>query len=306
MMTGRKILAVGEVALSMLIMGSSIIASKLITQAFPTAFASEVRLVLSACMQFSMLHFTGASKAKPTRRDWGILFLQALLGVFLYSYLFLEGLRRTTALESSILSSFIPAAGALIAVLVFRERLGGKGVLGVVLTVAGTIAVNLATGGSSTLEASQKLTGNLMILGSAFCQAIFITFGKLVSVRVHPFMIGGVVSSIGALLFLPFCIDNLQSFHPECVPLTAWLLILYYGVVCSGLGVMMMNHGSRVLAPSVVSALSALNPVGGLVLSCMLLHETFELWHMAGILIIGAGIVLVARAKEQPVPGVER
>jgi len=284
-----------EVSLSMILMGSSVVVSKLITQSFPTALASELRLLLSAALQFLLLRFTGGQMEAPGRRDWAILTLQAFLGVFLYSLFFMEGLRRTTALESSILCSFIPAAGAVISVVIFREKLDRKRYVGIALTVAGTVAVNAAGGLTHGADAMGHLTGNFLILLSAFCQAVFVTFGKLVSRRIHPFQIGAIVSALGAAMFLPMALNDLRAFNLQAVKWTQWGLILYIGLVCTGFGVLMMNHGSRRISPSAVSALTALNPAGAIALSCLVLREPFTLWYLVGMSVIAAGIFLVMR-----------
>ena len=284
-----------EVSLSMILMGSSVVVSKLITQSFPTALASELRLLLSAALQFILIRFTGGQVEAPSRRDWGILTLQAFLGVFLYSIFFMEGLRRTTALESSIICSFIPAAGAVISVVIFREKLDRKRYMGIALTVAGTVAANAAGGLMHGANALQHLTGNFLILLSAFCQAIFVTFGKLVCRRIHPFQIGAIVSALGAAMFLPMALNDLRGFNLQAVKWTQWGLILYIGLACTGFGVLMMNCGSRRISPSAVSALTALNPVGAIALSCLMLREPFSLWYLIGMLVIASGVFLVMR-----------
>ncbi len=285
-----------EVALSMLIISSAVVINKHLTAKLPTAMISELRLLLSAGLQFALLRLTGGASKAPNARDWRIMCITAFVGVFLCSLFYLEGLRRTTALETSIISALIPVAGAFLSLLVFKEKMGAKHGLGFSITAIGTVMVCALGGLTGGQAAGMHLAGNVLIFASTFGQAVFMTFGKLVSPRVHPLAAGGIVSSMGALMFLPLTVIGLSGFDASVMAPADWAMILYLGLVSSGLGIVMMNHGIRAISSSSVSALTALNPVGAILLSCTLLGDTLNVWHILGIAIIAAGIYLVLGA----------
>lgn len=153
-----------------MIMGSTVVVSKVIAGGFPVILASVLRLLLSAALQLALFFSLHRSIPRLARRDMGVLFLQALFGVALYSVCFMEGLKRTTALEASVFSSLIPAAGGLISILVFHERLNRFQYCGILAAVLGTLLIN--AGGAGGAELRSHLAGNVMILASAFCQAV--------------------------------------------------------------------------------------------------------------------------------------
>lgn len=293
-----------EVGTSMVILGSSVLVSKFITEEFPTAIASVLRLSQSALMQYLLMMFFRQKFVRLKPGEWFILFLQAFLGVFLYSFFFLEGLRRTTAFESSVILSLIPAAGALIARLVFGEKFTVRKKLGIVFTIAGTILIQVSS--SQKVASGQHWLGNLMILATAVCQAIFITFGKLVSSEISVMQIGGTVSLMGALLFCPFALGELPHFQAATVSAHGWLWMVYIGVFCTGLAVMMMNQGNKRLNPSAVSALSALNPASAIVISCIADHERLTGVRIVGMLLIGMGILAVLYCRGERARGRKR
>lgn len=280
----------GETALSMLLMGSSLVVSKVIAEGFPVILASALRLLLSALLQLTLFFALHRGMPRLTRRDMGVLLFQSLFGVALYSVFFMEGLKRTTALEAGIFSSLIPAAGGLVSIWVFHERPSGFQCFGILAAVSGTLLINIGSTGSPELPS--HLLGNVMILASSFCQAVFVTFGKLVSPEVSPLFVSGAVSSLGAaMLALPALHEALTAdfskIHPQ-----DWGWVLYLGLVCTGAGVMLMNHGSRRLSPLVVSIFTALNPVSAILLSVLFLKEEVTGRHIGGMAIIGAGIAV--------------
>ena len=97
-----------KVILAMIIVGSSVVAGKLLAQSFPVFLASELRfLVATIIMVPILIRIEGFPSIQ--KREMLILFLQGLFGVFLYSIFMLYGLTFTTAIEAGIITSTIPA-----------------------------------------------------------------------------------------------------------------------------------------------------------------------------------------------------
>ena len=131
-----------------------------------------------------------------------------------------------------------------------------------------------------------------MILASAFCQAVFVTFGKLVSSGVSPLFVSGAVSLLGtAMLAVPALNEALNADFSGICP-QDWWWVLYLGLIGTGVGVMLINHGSRRLSPAAVSVFTALNPVSSILLSVIFLKEKVTGYHILGMAIIGTGIAV--------------
>lgn len=82
-----------QMTLAMAIVGSSVVAGKLIVASFPVS-----------------------------KREWAILFLQALTGVFLFNIFLLYGVKFTGSVESGIITSTTPAMVGIISFLFLKER----------------------------------------------------------------------------------------------------------------------------------------------------------------------------------------
>lgn len=286
----NRLAAYGALGLAMLILGSGTVANKIAVGAFPVFFATEGRLLLSCLLQLGLLKLIHEPFPYFSPSEKKTLFLQALLGVFLYSICFMVGLKHTSALEGGIFSSFIPAAGGILSVVLFRERLGWNQHAGILLTILGTLFINVwgVLGGGGL--ASSHLMGNLLILLSSFCQAVFVTFGKLLPGRIHFLALGAAVSGIGAAMFFPFALYDLMTFDFSAASPLEWGTIFYNGLACTGLGVMLMNYANRKLSAVTVSVFTSFTPVSAILLSCLVLGDKITWFHLLGGLVIFLGV----------------
>ena len=161
--------------LAMSIVGSSVVAGKLIIQSFPEFLANELRfLVASAVLVPLWMKVEGFSVLN--RKDYLLIFLQALFGVFLFNVLMLNGLSQTTAIEAGIITSTLPASTAVLSVLLLKESFTRNIRLGVLMAVFGTVLINITS--LTTIDLT-SLVGNLLILGAICCESLFIILANL-------------------------------------------------------------------------------------------------------------------------------
>ncbi len=193
--------ASGRVILAMTIVGSSIVAGKIIIQSFPVFLANELRfLVASAALVPLWMKVEGFSVLD--RKDYLSIFLQALFGVFLFNLLMLSGLSQTSAIEAGIITSTLPACTAILSVFLLKENFTRNIGLGVLMAVFGTVLINITS--ISTIDLT-SLAGNLLILGAICCESLFIILGKSHSKRVSALTVATMVSCFGVVLFFSFC-----------------------------------------------------------------------------------------------------
>ena len=78
----KKLRAYVEMILAMSIVGSSIVVGKLTVAAFPVFLASGIRFALSSLILVPLVLKLEGGSVSISRKEWLILFLQALTGVF--------------------------------------------------------------------------------------------------------------------------------------------------------------------------------------------------------------------------------
>jgi len=154
---------------------------------------------------------------------------------------------------ATVQQSAMPAIVAVAAWLIWRESLGWRKILAIVLTFAGTALVS-DIGVLSQTELD--LFGLLVGLGLPIAYASWNLFGKKVSGRYKPLTILTYAFAFGALTLLPF-----QFFNQSLTnPFLDWLMLgLTLGAlgIFAGLGTMWTFGPQRRMGIAVLAALSA-------------------------------------------------
>ncbi len=99
----------------------------------------------------------------------------------------------------------------------------------------------------------------------------------------------------GTLALFPVYLVEEFAFRPTYFTWTALISIVVLAVVSSLLGLLMWNRAVIALGPGRAGIYIHLIPAYTIVLAIMLLGETLEIFHIAGIALIATGIVLSSR-----------
>jgi drug/metabolite transporter (DMT)-like permease len=282
-----------KIIFAMAIVGSSVVAGKLLVESFPVFLASELRFLIAALILVPLLLKREGIPAF-SKKDIGILFLQALSGVFLFSIFMLNGLKYSTAMEGGIITSTLPAVVAVIAFIMLKEKLTRFTFIGIFLAVGGTLAINISGAFSDIERGAAPILGNLLIIGAVIGEALFIIFGKSISKRVSPLAISTMVSVFGVILFLPLAIYEATSFPLTEVSLKDWGLIFYFGVVVTVLAFVLMYQGIEKVPASTAGVLTGVLPISAVLLSSLILKESLSSFHVIGMVFVLAAIYLIS------------
>lgn len=289
-----------QLAAAMALVGSSVVVGKLIVGSFPVMVASGLTSLLAVAFLLPMLLRREGRLPSLRPRDLQIIVFQAFTGSFLWRILLFHGLALTTAVESGIITSTIPAAIGVIS-LVLGERLGRAKLAGIALAVLGILAINVAAGPAAASERGpDPLLGNLLIFGSVLGEASFTICGKAVSGRVSPLAISTLVSLCSLLMFVPFAVYEANGFDVAAVPPIGWASILYFGI---GLNVLAFNlwfNGLARVPASTAAVFTGVLPISAVGLSYAVLREPFLPSHLVGLACVLAAIALIVRADARP------
>ena len=150
------------------------------------------------------------------RRDWPLvranlplMFLLSSLGVSAFGALLYTAVRTTTAINGSLVQTTLPAFVILFSLLLYRESVSGRQILGVALAVAGAGWV-VVQGELGTLAALSFVPGDLIILLAVILYALY---SVLLRRRppVHALSFLFYTFSFGALILVPFYLWELAG-----------------------------------------------------------------------------------------------
>jgi drug/metabolite transporter (DMT)-like permease len=279
-------------ASAMLIVGTSVVASKVVTETMPIYTASAVRFLLAAAILLVAVRRAGGIPHLPVRLHL-VVATQALAGLVAFNVLLLLGLERTTAVASGIITSSTPAAIALMSV-ALGDRLKTAGWVGVTLAMLGIVIVNLF-GTDDSASASQPLLGAVLVILAVAGEALYTVLGKVAAPSLRPVPMATLVTLYGFVLFLPFAAMDVREFQPADIPARGWLAILYLAIVVTVVAFALWFQGLQHVPASTAGAFTGMIPVGTILATAIFLDEPVTWLHITGVGIVMLGIVLVTR-----------
>ncbi|MDQ0337688.1 drug/metabolite transporter (DMT)-like permease [Caldalkalibacillus uzonensis] len=294
-----RAIAYFKVMTAMVIVGSSVVAGKVMVQSIPIFIASELRFLVASIILVPLL-IVKEGIPLVNKNDLFILFLQSLTGVFLFSIFMLYGLKFTTAMEAGIITSALPAIVALLSLLILKEKLNSHTVIGILFAVSGVLILNISDVFTELERGALPILGNTLIIGAVIGEALFIILGKSVSQRLSPLAISTYVSVFGTILFFPLALYDINRTNFYNISFKEWGLILYFGIIVTVLAFILMYQGIEKIPANKVGVLTSALPISSVILSAFFLKEIFSYYHLMGI-----GFVLIAiylTTKEEKLP----
>lgn len=277
-----------QISGAMIIVGSDIVAGKLISAGFPVFLASTLRFALASALLLPLV--LGIEKRWPrvAKRDLCLILLLSLFGNFLYSIFLLYGLRLTSASEGGMISGTAPIVTAALSYVFLRERPGRKTISGLLLAILGMIVISVGKTASS--GGTHSLLGDMLIGGSVIGEALWTILGKTVSRNVSPLALTALTTFSGFLFFLPCGIVQAISFPLQSLPVSNWLIIVYYGSVGTVGAYLLWYQGIPKVPASTAGMFVGIMPVSAVLLSYVFLKEPFQWTHALGIVCVLAAL----------------
>jgi drug/metabolite transporter (DMT)-like permease len=227
--------------------------------------------------------------AAELKRRWKMVVLLSITGVGAFGALLYLGLETTTALNSLLMQAAIPPLIMLFALILLRERTSRGQVAGVVLSLAGVLVV-ITEGQPANLAHLKLNPGDGFVLIGV---VLYAGYSLLLRFRpaAHPLSLLWATFLAALVMLSPFYaweIASGRTFQPSLPALTG---LAYVAVFPSFLAYLFFNRAVELIGSARAGQFLHLMPVFGAVLAVGLLGEAFRGYHLAGVILIGAGIL---------------
>jgi len=290
--TGGRSLAFLLLLLAVVIWGSTYVVTKAGVEAAPPMLFAFLRYCVASLILLAIALLRGGTARLLRPVPWGTLALMGLTGVALYYMGFNLALTYTTASQGALVQSSIPAVTAAVAVIMLRERLSARRMLGIALAIVGVILiVARVAGGAGETSARAPLLGNVIMFGTVVVWAIYTSLAKRVS-AVDPVAVTAAISILGTVMLIPAALLEAANAPTPAISGATWLRILYLGALPSAASYLLYSRSLRDLDASQVGAITNLSPVIGAVSGVVLLGETITPLAVAGGGLVLAGVWL--------------
>lgn len=282
-------------AAAMALVGSTVVASKIIGAGLPPFTATALRFAIALPCFALLMALTGARIPRLGRRDWLLLVAQAVAGSVGYTTLLIAGLQRTSAVDGGVILGTLPLAAAAIAVLALGER-PGKAALAAIGVAA--FGVWLMSRQTAAAGGAASLAGNALILGAVVCEGLFILLNKRLHVPVAPLALSTIMAGFGLAFSALACIAEAPWTLP--LPAAAVAAVGYYALVPTVGGFLLWYAGAARVRGSDAALFTALAPVSAVILAAGLLGEPLAGAQLAGMAcVIGAVAMLGWAGRER-------
>jgi drug/metabolite transporter (DMT)-like permease len=275
-------------ALAMVTVGSTVVASRVIAAGLPPFTATALRFAIALPVFLVLMRWRGERLPRPGLHDALLLALQALAGSVGYSVLLLAGMRLASAADAGVIAGSLPAVAALVAMGLLRERPGRGLLAAIALATAGVVAINL-----DAPAGAHSLAGNALVLAAVACEALFILLNKRLRAPVAPLAQSTLMCGLGlAFTALPALGEAAWQRPPDAAALGG---VLYYALVPTVGGYLLWYAGAARASAARAALYTGLLPVSAVVLAATVLGEAIGLRQLVGVGCVLAAIAVAAR-----------
>jgi drug/metabolite transporter (DMT)-like permease len=217
------------------------------------------------------------------------------LGVLftLQIYLLNGGTQLTLAGRSAVFISTYPFFTSFFAhFFIPEDRISRLKIIGMILSFLGLV---LVFSESFVLGNLHHLTGDVMVLASAFLLGARLIFMKRLTQGIHPgkVLLWQVIFGVPAFFILSGLFEGSTDYRLSAGVISA---VLYQGLVVAGLCFIIHTTLLRRYSASRLTAFGFITPVTGVLMSNLLLGEGISPGLLGSVLLVGAGITIVNRA----------
>lgn len=288
--------------------GTSVVAARFVTGrlgVFTIALVSMAfALLLLVPLCFSKIRQTLQSITLPQILT---ILIEAFFGMFLFRFLLLNGVSRTSALEAGILTGATPAITAFLAWAFLKEKVSLRALVGIAATISGVLLVQGITKRGVDLNAGH-IIGNLLVLGAAASESVFNILCRSSAMKkaaegtpLDP-LVQTTLVTFAALLF---CLVPALFEEPlarlSVIALTEWAALLWYGVFVTALAYLCWYAGIKRCGAFTAAAFTGLMPLTSMALSTLLLRENTDVFQWLGGACVILGMLLIGRQKVKKV-----
>ena len=284
---------VGMVAL----WGASYSWAKIVSTALPPISAACLRFFLAAGALLLWLHHLRRVRnlLKLNWRQWGGLALAALSGIVIYTICFMYGMRYIDASRAAVLFALNPVLTLFMAALIFRERLNGLILGGMLLAVVGSIVV-VSQGQPLSLLRGGLGPGEALVAGCIVCWTTYTLIGRKILGGMDALTTTVATLLLGALLLLPVSLlvegtAGYGALLEASLPVWAALLALTWG--STSLAYAWYFEGVRLLGAGTTAGYLTLEPLAGVLLAYLFLGEHLHPSLIGGGLVAMLGMLLM-------------
>ncbi|PJB79734.1 MAG: multidrug transporter [Acidobacteria bacterium CG_4_9_14_3_um_filter_49_7] len=267
----------------------------------PVISIAAWRMVIASCVLIAIavarkVRFTGIRK-----REWGIACMGAVF-LTLHFASWITSLKLTSVASSVALVTTNPIFVGIFSWIILKEKQQKELIIGIVLSVSGSLILAVGDGGLSGLAITNKdaLIGDILALTGAIMGSGYLISGSIIREKVDTFRYILMVYPLTAVLLL--LVTVVGKF-----PLTGFSRISYINLILLALVSQLLGHTAfnwalKHLKASMVAVTILGEPIGAAILAWLFFRESISASQTIGMALIFTAIIISARKGGKSLP----
>lgn len=286
----KIIFGYGSAIVSAALFGSVSTAAKpLLSSISPILLSSFVYLI--AGLTFTPIASRTVKKAISKKYYW-LVIVTGIVGAAIAPVLFFEGLKLTTAGDTSLLANGETVFSILFALLLFGERLKPRAYGAITLILVGVFIV------TTNLELDGAIvninSGNILIIGATILWGLDNNISKIITRNMEVARLVQLKSLVGGGILLIGTFLAGISFNIQFNQLVPIIIVGVFGVAFS---LFLYLQAIKSIGVTKSSAILSLSAVFGLSFAAIFLGEPISLYQLIAIVVMFAGIYMMYRSE---------
>jgi len=277
--------------LTALFWGGTFIAGRIVTRDMGPFSAAFLRVTVAAAFLLLITWKVEGRLPLLSAKQFFIVFLLGMTGVFLYNTFFFKGLKIIDAGRAALIVAINPVFIALFSALLFKEKFTPRKLTGVILSLTGAVTV-ISRGRILEIFDTGLGLGEGFIIGCVASWVAYTLLGKSAMRELSPLLTVSYAAVIGGVaLFLPACSEGLLRDLTH-FSLASWVSIFYLGIFGTVVAFVWYYEGIKKIGAMKASQFINFVPVSAILLAFLILAEPVTPSLIIGGLFVTTGVYL--------------
>lgn len=235
------------------------------------------------------------NKAKINKRDLIVLFIAGILGITLNQSLFFIGLENSSPIEASILHTLSPLLVALFAVLILKEKIKTRVIIGIFIGLISSLIFIIAEKEVSFYN--KHLVGNLFIIGNIISYSLYLVILKPIMAKYDTIQVLKYIFLFGLIALIPFIPKSFEGFNFNEISYIKWIYLAFVIFGATFTTYFLTNYGLKLLPVTVVGYYVFLQPVLATFIGFIFGIESMSIIKVIAVFFLFVGVYLVVKKR---------